>query len=541
MNRVALWLIVGGLLAVAAPAAAADPPKAQPGPSADAAALAAKIDRILQETWAAKGIKPADAADDPEFLRRVYLDLAGRIPSVAEARAFLADPRPDRRRYLVAGLLNRPSYSKHFTTVWRHLLVPETDTNDQLRFISPGFEAWLRKQFEKNAPYDQLVRTLLTTPIDPQSGQRVFDFRNIGEPTPIAYYLGKEAKAENLASSTARVFLGIRLECAQCHDHPFAEWKRDQFWGLAAFFAGIKTQDRGNGFAIPDREVLDRRELAIPGTDRVVQATFPDGTDPEWKFKVGPRQTLAEWVTAKDNPYFARATVNRVWAQFFGIGLVEPVDEIAGGQDITVYHAGLLDELAREFVAHKYDLKYLFEAIASTKVYQLTSRGRGDAPLFSRHPLRGLTGEQLYDSLATATGQPDALGEDPFAAFNGGSARGEFLAKFGQQTARPTEYETSIIQALTLMNGRFVGEATSPTRSELLTAVLEAPFLSDTARIEAIYLATVARKPTAKEMERAIEFLDRAAAGDDTKKRRAEAIADIFWAILNSAEFVFNH
>ncbi|MCI0705695.1 MAG: DUF1553 domain-containing protein, partial [Planctomycetia bacterium] len=304
---------------------------------------------------------------------------------------------------------------------------------------------------------------------------------------------------------------------------------------------GIRTRNRGDGVFYPEKEVLDIRELAIPGTDKVVQATFPDGTEPQWKFKVGPRQTLAEWVTAKNNPYFARATVNRVWAHFFGEGLVEPVDEMTGGQDTVIHHEKLLDELAKAFVANKYDLKVLVEAIVGSRAYQLSSRGKGAAPLFSRHPLRGLTGEQLFDSLATATGQSDALGEDPFAIYNGGSARMEFLTKFGQQTVKSTEYETSIIQALTLMNGQFVAGATSPTRSELLSAVLEAPFLTDRGRIETMYLATLSRMPTAKEMDKALAFIEKAATGDDAKKRKTEAFADVFWALLNSAEFVFNH
>lgn len=543
MSRVTLWLIAGGVFAVAVPIRAADPPKpARPEPSADAATLAARIDRMLGSAWAEKGITPADPAADPEFLRRVYLDLAGRIPTVAEARAFLADTRDDKRRRLVAELLSRPTYARHFTTVWRHLLLPEADTNLNFAFVAVGFDVWLREQFAKNVPYDKLVRDLLTTPLDRESGQRIFSADSIGKPTPIAYYLAKDAKAENLASASARVFLGLRLECAQCHDHPFATWTRDQFWGLAAFFGGIRTQEiNGGGFAFPDKELLDRRELAIPGTERVVQATFPDGTDPVWKFKVGPRQTLAEWVTAKDNPYFARAAVNRVWAHFFGVGLVEPVDEMAGGQDTKVYHAELLDELARAFAAHNFDLKYLMEATAGTKAYQLSSRGKGPAPLYSRHPLRGLTGEQLYDSLAAATGQPNAQAEDPFGFFNGNNARREFLTKFGQQTGKPTEHETSIIQALTLMNGQFVGEATSPTRSELLTALLEAPFLDDRGRIEAAYLATLSRRPTAKELDKALAFVDKAASGEDAKKRRTETLADVFWALLNSTEFVFNH
>src|SRR5439155_993556 len=241
-----------------------------------------------------------------------------------------------------------------------------------------------------------------------------------------------------------------------------------------------------------------------PGTDRVVQATFPDGTEPEWKFRVGPRQTLAEWVTAPANPYFARATVNRVWAQFFGVGLVEPVDDMTGAPDTVSECPEVLDELAKAFVAHKYDLRFLVEAIVSTRAYQLSSRGRSPAaPLFSRHRLRGLTAEQLYDSLAVATGQPDTVPEHPFVIFRGGSPRQEFLTKFGQQTGRPVDTETSIIQALTLMNGNFVGSATDPNRSELLGSVLEAPFLDDRGRVETLYLAALSRFPSPQETDRA--------------------------------------
>jgi len=536
MNRFAYGIAVVGLLLAGSPAAA------DSKPSTEAAKLTAKIDARLDVSWREKNVAPADAASDSEFLRRVYLDLAGRIPSIAETRSFLEDKSADKRRKLIAELVSRPTYARHMTTVWRRLLLPEADTNLQFSFIAIGFDAWLKQQFTKNTGYDAMVRELLTVKFDQQSNQQLFNAAQIGQPTPIAYYFAKEAKPENLAASSARAFLGLRLECAQCHDHPFATWTRDQFWGLAAFYAGLRSQDRGEGFIVPEREVLDRRELAIPGTDRVVQASFPDGTDPVWKFKAGPRQTLAEWVTNKDNPYFAKATVNRVWAQMFGVGLVEPVDEMAGGQDTKIFHAELLDELAKSFVASKYDLKFLFEAIAGTKAYQLSSRGSGPAPLYSRQPLRGLTGEQLFDSLFVATGQPDAFGDDPFAIFNGGNnARAEFLAKFGQQTGKATEHETSIIQALTLMNGQFVGNATNPSRSELLSALVEAPFLDEKSRIEALYLATVSRTPTEKELEKAESFIARSSGGKDGKKARTEAIADVFWALINSTEFVFNH
>src|SRR5262245_42776684 len=191
MNRVALWLIAGGLLALAGPVAAADPPTpkpARPEPSAEAAALAERIDKMLADTWAKQGIAPAEPATDAEFLRRVYLDLVGRIPTVAEARAFLADKRENKRARLIVELLFRPAYAKHFTTVWRHLLLPEANTNPELAFIAIGFDSWLREQFAKNVPYDQMVRELMTVPINPESTQMIYNFGAMGKSTPIAFY-----------------------------------------------------------------------------------------------------------------------------------------------------------------------------------------------------------------------------------------------------------------------------------------------------------------------------------------------------------------
>src|SRR5262249_55281553 len=187
---------------------------------------------------------------------------------------------------------------------------------------------------------------------------------NVSAPNPAAYYSAKEFKAENLAAGIARLFLGVRVECAQCHNHPFADWKRDQFWGFAAFFAGIQGRSQGNSVTAGG-EAPDKRELAIPGTDRVVQAAFLDGKEPPFKFNESSRVTLADWMTAADNPYFARALVNRMWAYLFGVGLIDPVDEMVGGES-TCSHPELLDVLAKAFVDHNFDLKFLIRAITAS-------------------------------------------------------------------------------------------------------------------------------------------------------------------------------
>jgi hypothetical protein len=493
----------------------------------------------------------APRAGDAEFLRRVYLDLAGRIPSVAEARAFLADKRSDKRARLVEQLLAGPRYVTHFASIYRALLIPEAGNNFLVKLQQGGFEAWLKKRLEANVGYDRLARDLLTAKV---SGD---GFPNLGlggnGPSPLAFYSAKEFRPENLAAGTARVFLGVSVECAQCHNHPFASWKREQFWGFAAFYSGIKSQ-RLQDFLLPGREMPNQRELTIPGTDKVVQARFLDGAQPKWRDNVPTRITMAEWVTSPSNPYFARAAVNRTWAYFFGTGLVEPVDEMVG-TSTTATHPELLDLLAREFVAHKFDMKFLIRTLTATQAYQRTSagkdKGQEDPTLFARMPLRGLTPEQLFDSVAMATGYRDSggVGEDLLSALGGGkrSARSEFLTKFANLSERPTRAQTTILQALALMNGRVTADATSLGRSETLGALLDAPFLSTAQRVESLYLAALARRPNTKELGRAVRFIEEAVqdarGGSAAARDRAygHAVADVFWALLNSSEFSLNH
>jgi hypothetical protein len=481
-------------------------------------------------------------------MRRVYLDLAGRIPTVYEARTFLDDKRPDKRARLVDELLAGPRYNAHFTNVWRALLLPEAGNNFQVRLQQPQFETWLKKQVAENVPYDRMVRDLITAPL---GGGGPLALAGFIQPGPLPYYLAKEFKPENLAGGTARVFLGVNIECAQCHNHPFANWKREQFWSLAAFYSGVKSQ-RQQDFLLPNGEDAGKREIAMPGTNKVLEARFLDGSAPDWKADRSSRQTLADWITSKENPYFARAAVNRMWAYFLGTGLVEPLDEMVGANS-TPSNPELLDLLAKEFAAHDFDLKFLIRTITATRAYQLTSarshRSQDDPTLFARAAMRGLTGEQLFDSLATATGYRDSGGgDDLISGLLGGnrSARTEFLTRFAL-SERPTEAQTSILQALALMNGKVTADATTLEKSETLAAVVDTPFVTNAERIETLYLATLSRRPTAKESERAVKYVRDAVAqtkGKPETVRRAaaaDALADVFWVLLNSPEFILNH
>jgi hypothetical protein len=551
MNQHRLWMVgLAVILAAVSPnlfARGGDPPGTTRGTAAvnanvdhDALALAARIGHYFAEQWTANQVEPAAQADDAEYLRRLYLDLAGRIPSVSETRAFLSDPAVDKRQRLTDRLLKSPAHVAHFTNVWRALMIPEANTSFQGRFLAPGFEAWLTKLLRANTPYDQMVRELITAPLA-ADGRRGFDpYGRQGEPTPLAYYMVKEVKPENLAASTARLFLGVRVECAQCHNHPFASWKREQFWGLAAFFAGIQSQRAGE-MAYPTKESADKRELEIPGTDRVVQAIFLDGTEPQFKYKVNSRETLADWMTAPGNRFFARAAVNRMWAHFFGSGLIDPVDDMEG-QETAKHHPQLLDELAQEFAAHRFDLHFLIKAITASRVYQLSSVATNpsqDTPhLFARMAIKGLTPEQLFDSLVHATGFQEGPRPDPRVfGPNNNSPRLRFVEKFGAGGDKPNAASTSILQALALMNGKFIADATSLDTSETLAAVVDAPFLDTAAKVETLYLATLSRPPRPEEMARLLKYLQAGGGGANSR----EALADIFWALLNSSEFYLNH
>jgi hypothetical protein len=491
-------------LAITPGARPADPPPAEVRLTVPE--LSARIDRLLADRWKEKGVSPAPPAGDAEFFRRLSLDLNGRIPSVLEVCDFLDDSRPDKRgRWIeefIRGAEHRPLFVNHWAGYWHTLLFSRT-TNLQARFVGQQLVPWLREQVKANSPYDRMVRELI-------SGDQARAFSQANENKP-----------ENLAGSTARLFLGINLECAQCHDHKFADWTRRQFWETAAFFAP------GNNGAT----------IKLPNSDQVIPARFLDGGRPQWTGKDNPRAVLAAWLAGRDNPLFARAAVNRLWEYFFGTGLTDPVD--AMNPDNPPSHPELLDELAGQFAAHDFDLEYLIRALVGTRAYQLSSRpsdpGQNDRRLFARMAVRGLSPEQLYDSLLAALGTTDETSASPsFFGSPPATRRAEFLARFADAAERQATRQTSVLQALYMMNGPLLEESLPSSKT---LATVQANDRSPAARnVTELYLAVLSRRPAPDELERLRQYVE----GGPTTDRKA-ALADVFWALLNSAEFASNH
>jgi hypothetical protein len=511
------WLLLAVLALGTNPLiAASDPQK-----------LADQIDAIIDARLKAEQVPATRPASDSEFVRRAYLDLNGRIPTPRDVYDFLADQAPDKRAKLIDELLQSPRYAKHSSAIWRAALAPETTSLPEARIFKVGFESWLRIRFRSNTPYDQIVRELLTAPLSADSANPTPLMRAPNDPNPLAFLAVKEAKPENLAATATRVFLGVQIECAQCHDHPFAKWTREQFWNQAAFFAGLERT--GDGFFAPVSEKTSTRDIRVGDTSKRISVKFLDEEAPSIPKDTSPREALAEWMTRPDNPYFAKTGANRIWGQLMGRGIVDPVDDFH--DDNPPSHPELLELLGKAFAESQFNVHYLIQGICRTKAYQRSSARtdskQDDPKLFARMAVKGLTGEQLFDTLVQATGYKEPEGR--------GSPREQILQRFalGNKLADP---ETSIPQALMLMNGRFMADATTLGTSPTLTAACELPNLQLGEQIELLYVSALGRKPTNKELDRVQNYIQNAGT-----ERRNERLADLFWVLLNSAEFRLNH
>ncbi len=510
-------LAAAAALVLTFPADAAPPTASQ---------LARRIDQVLHQYQEQEKVVPSQQSSDEEFLRRVYLDLAGRIPTVAEARTFLKSESPDKRAELAHDLVHSGAHARHMATFWRRSWIPQADTQ-QFRDITDEFETWLTLQLTGDGRYDEIVRQMLTVNIETKSDPSS-PSRTLGQSVPESFLTASQRQPANLAANTTRAFLGLNLDCAQCHDHPFSRWTQEQFWETAAFFA------RPNA----NQEITSKQfEIAMGETTEKVNATLFTDEEIPWPAQLNPdsgREALAAWVTGKQNPYFAKNAVNRLWAHYFGVGLCEPLDDIS--EDNPALQPEILEELSQVFVESDYDLKLLSEAMVLTEAYQRTSRvsaGEEDQvepQHYVRMPVRGLTGEQLYESLRTAAGM-SAVRSDLSQSGDRDSG-GRFVANFAvEDTAHA---ERSILQSLELMNGDTTAEMIDAERSPLLRVLGNAPFLNDQQKINTLFLATLGRQPDAEESELFSSHL--AGAEDDS-----QALSTLMWVLVNSAEFNTNH
>ncbi|MGE3314809.1 MAG: DUF1549 and DUF1553 domain-containing protein [Planctomycetaceae bacterium] len=496
--------------------------------------LAARIDELIEAPFAERKIVAAPPSDDAEFLRRISIDLIGQIPSEKEVREFLVDPSSSKRGELIDRLLKDPRHFEHFAHSWRALLLPEAESDLQVDYFRPGLEAWLRERREKNMPFNAIVRDLLSVPISDSRTAPEMVIRDLRRPNPLGYFAAKDAKPENLAASATRLFLGVRLECAQCHDHPFGHWTQKQFWNQAAFFAGLERQ--GKGVFSPIIESRGLREIPVMQTSTSAPPLFLDGKPPELAVDKSPRTAFAEWLTSVENTQFAKATVNRVWGQLLGLGLVDPVDDFHAGN--LPSHPELLDELTTRFIESDFDLSMLIAAICRTRAYQRTSRltdpSQEENRTFAKMAVKQMAAEQFVDSLLAAVGTP----RDADALRNGRNRdplQQQLLDLFssGDKLSDP---QSSILQALALMNGRMVSDAAVEQKSPTLQSLFERSSEPASAKIDALYLATLSRFPTESERAKLVDYL-----AVNESKELSRRLGDVLWVLLNSVEFGCNH
>jgi len=487
------------------------------------------IDKYIAAEWEKVGLRPVELSTDAEFVRRVYLDLIGSLPTPEEIHAFIADEDKDKRAKLIDGLLERPEYVDYWSYRWADLL------RVHRRYVGEkgmwSFWNWVRTAVRENWPMTRLARELLVS-----QGS----LYNNGA---TAYYFVDTDPAQ-LGESTAQLFLGVRLQCAKCHHHPYETWSQEDYFGLANFFTRLEIKDNGDGARYGGTKML--RPISKTNRKRRVSMTmeptlFGKTVEPEDRLDV--RAKLADWITSADNPYFARNFVNRYWSYMMGRGLVEPVDDLRATNPPT--HPELFEALAEDFVKHNYDVKYLLRTICNSRVYQLASRARTevdrDGVFYSHRRYHRLPAPVLLDALNFATGT-----QESFAGLPAGTRAislpdpdftSYFLRTFGRsERSSPCECATStkpdLAQALHLLNGEAITNKLTSSSGRIQNLLKSKK--SNEEVIEELYLVTFSRLPTDKEKETALHFVQEA-------QSREVGLQDVLWALLNSTAFVFGH
>lgn len=471
---------------------------------------------------------PSDLCTDEEFIRRVYLDVIGILPTLEEVTAFAADQDPNKRDKAVDQLLDRPEYSKFWALKWGDLLRLTSGqvTNEGVY----KYYRWVERSFRENKPYDQFATELLTA-----TGST---FSN-----PAANFYRTSKDMNDCVETISQVFLGARLQCAKCHNHPFERWTQDNYYGMAAFFNRVqrKNTKRANEMFI---FVSQSGEVTQPRTQQQMKPWVPGQGDIENPNEFDRRLDFAKWLTEPDNPFFAKIEVNRIWSQVFGRGIVEPADDFRDTNPPS--NALLLDQLAQDFVDNGYDRKKILATILKSRTYQTSYQpndfNEDDTKYFSHYQPRLLSAEQLLDAICHVTQVAESFGGLPAGTKAThlpapDLVNNEFLKIFGQperQTVCACERtnESNLSMAIQFFNGPLIYGKLKDESNSFRKSMTDGK--SNTEIITLLYNLAVCRNPSDTELKASLEHIE-------SKEDRVEALEDICWAILNTNEFLFQH
>jgi hypothetical protein len=484
------------------------------------------IDRLVLKKWRTLGIVPSAMATDAEFLRRATLDVTGALPTPQEVRDFLADSSADKRDRLVDRLLQSDRYATFWTSKWGDLL-RNKQPSAEFKDSQVAFAGWIRAAFAKNMPYDQFARELLTVTGERSKFPQIDWYRQLYTP-------------QNRVEDISQTFLGMRVSCANCHNHPFERISQNDYWQFAAFFARLDAPGYGK---VDKLAVKAEGEVMNPRTGKAVKPKGFGG--PEFDYVKGgdPRVKLADWMTSRDNPYFARAICNRIWAHYMTRGLVEAPDDMRATNPPS--NPELLHALAADLVAHRFDLKYLMRRILTSRVYGLTALpmpdNSADQQNYARHYPRRLSAQVLLDALSTATGVGEAFRDFPTiksaVELPTEKVDSDFLDLFGR-SPRDTvceceaSHDPSLPQVMFLM---FSPELQTKLANPTGTAARLAKSGKPTREVvEELFLLTFSRLPSTDETADAIALIEAV-----PPPKRQGALEDLLWTLINSREFLF--
>jgi hypothetical protein len=491
------------------------------------------IDELVFRKLRRLNIVPSDLSSDSDFLRRVYLDVLGIVPTEGEMEAFLSSKAPDKRQKLVDKLLERPEYADVWANKFDDML--RVGFNDSGVKGGRQYHEFILDFLRTNRPYNDFARELLTS-----GGSHFWN-----GPANF-YFIAINVPPEDLAVHVSQTMLGVRLECARCHNHPFEKWTMDDFYGFASFFKRVATKEVYSN----DEDAIvikDKGELRHPKTKQLVFPKLLDGPVLHESPDEDIRERLADWITSAQNPWFARALVNRIWKAYMERGIVEPVDDFRITNPPS--NPELLDALAKDFCDHNFDFKHMVRTVLKSRTYQLSSAtnvtNQADNRNYSHYYVKRLSAEQMIDSIVQVTGVPEKFpGNPPEARAMTIPVRAPtyFLKTFGRIDDRMQICERNnqpdMAQAMHMISGDTIQRKIRSERSDLASWLAD-PALSNRQIINHIFRRAFARDPEPEEISRTLDLI--ASAGGDPSTTRREVFEDMVWAVLNSSEFVFNH